>query len=143
MSIICKHKKSMIGTSYCYSLKNASADSQYVSLIERRDIGNQNSNTPKKCFLWNLKQFLISCWWCVKYAFSEIIFQGNTALGNVGIVNLHNICHWTYTLFRNERFMLHEMTRWNASKFAIFYTYIWKPKVAFSVFHFVLLYFFL
>ena len=42
-------------------------------------------------------------------------------------------------LFRNKRLMLDEMTRWNGSKFAIFYTCIRKPKVAFSVFYFVLL----
>ena len=40
-----------------------------------------------------------------------------------------------WSLFRNKRFMLDEMTQWNASKFAI---YIRKPKVAFSVFHLVL-----
>ena len=40
------------------------------------------------------------------------------------------------------RFMLDEMFQRNASKFAIFYVGIRKPKVAFSVFHFVLLYVF-
>ena len=39
--------------------------------------------------------------------------------------------------------MLDEMTRRNASKFAIFYTYILKPKVAFPIFHFVLQYLFI
>ena len=34
--------------------------------------------------------------------------------------------------------MLDEMTRQNTSKFAIFYIGIQKPKVAFSIFHFVL-----
>ena len=65
-----------------------------------------------------------------------------------------------HSLFRNKRFMLDEMTCRVASKFAIFYIYstlsqnyawfsegamvmvIRTPKVAFSVFHFVLNYFF-
>ena len=34
---------------------------------------------------------------------------------------------------------LDEMTQQNASKFAIFYIGMRKPKVAFSIFHFVLL----
>ena len=37
------------------------------------------------------------------------------------------------TLFRNERFMLDEMTRQNASKFAIFYIYE-NPKLPFPFF---------
>ena len=37
------------------------------------------------------------------------------------------------TLFRNKRFMLDEMTRWNASKFAIFYIYE-NPKLLFPFF---------
>ena len=38
------------------------------------------------------------------------------------------------TLFRNERFMLDEMTRQNASKFAIFYIYE-NPKLLFPFFN--------
>ena len=38
--------------------------------------------------------------------------------------------------------MLDEMTRQNASIFAIFHIGILKPKVAFSIFYFVVLYFF-
>ena len=47
-----------------------------------------------------------------------------------------------YTLFRNKRFMIDEMTQQNASKFAIGISYIRKPKVASSIFHFMLFYFF-
>ena len=43
-------------------------------------------------------------------------------------------------LIRNKKFLLDEMTQRNASKFALFYIYE-NPKF-FSIFHFVLLYFF-
>ena len=45
------------------------------------------------------------------------------------------------SLFRKNRFMLDEMFERNASKICPI-LYIREPKVAFSVFHFVLLYFF-
>ena len=45
------------------------------------------------------------------------------------------------TLFRNKRFVLNEMFKRNASKFAIFYDYK-KTHVVFFVFQFVQLYFF-
>ena len=44
--------------------------------------------------------------------------------------------------FRNKMFLLDEMTWQNTSKFAIFYIGIQKPKVAFSIFNFMQLYFF-
>ena len=50
------------------------------------------------------------------------------------IINRNNARCDTTTLFRNKRLMLDEMTRQNASKFAMFYV-IPKPKVAFSIFH--------
>ena len=51
--------------------------------------------------------------------------------------------HWfIYTLPRNKRFLLKFWSRQNASKFAIHILKIRRPKVAFSVFHFMLLYFF-
>ena len=41
---------------------------------------------------------------------------------------------FTNSLFRNKRFMLDEMSQWNASKFAIFYTYEnWKLLFLFFV----------
>ena len=46
------------------------------------------------------------------------------------------------TLFRNMWFMFDEMTKRNTSKFVIFNIGIQKSKVAFSVFHFKLPYFF-
>ena len=46
------------------------------------------------------------------------------------------------TLFRNKRFMLNLMLYRNASKFAIPILYIQKPKLAFTDFHFMRLYFF-
>ena len=45
------------------------------------------------------------------------------------------------TLLKNKKFMLDEMTQRTASKFAIFHIYE-NQNFAFSVFHFVLLYFF-
>ena len=45
-------------------------------------------------------------------------------------------------LLTNKRFLLKFLSWQNASKFAIFYVHIQKPKVVFSIFHFVLLYFF-
>ena len=88
----------MIGTCCCYSLKNV-WPVHNIYIIERRDIaGNQNSNTPKIFFFVKFKQaiLLITCWWCVKYAFSEIILQGNiTALGlleSYTYIGLQEIC---------------------------------------------------
>ena len=48
----------------------------------------------------------------------------------------------TITLLLMSGFVLDEKFQQNASKFAIFYLilYVRKPKVAFSIFHFVLLY---
>ena len=90
----------MIGTCCCYSLKNV-WPVHNIYIIERRDIaGNQNSNTPKIFFFVKFKQAILliisSCWWCVKYAFSEIILQGNiTALGlleSYTYIGLQEIC---------------------------------------------------
>ena len=52
------------------------------------------------------------------------------------------LIYFVFSLFRNKRFMLDEMTR-PAKRFKICHiSYLQKHKVAFSVFHFVLLYFF-
>ena len=48
----------------------------------------------------------------------------------------------TLPLLSISGFVLNEKFQRNTSKFAIFYIGIRKPKVAFSVFHFVLFYFF-
>lgn len=83
LSIICKHKKVWLVPAAAILWRMFGQFTIYI--IERRDIaGNQNSNTPKIFFFVKFKQaiLLITCWWCVKYAFSEIILQGNiTALG--------------------------------------------------------------
>ena len=53
----------------------------------------------------------------------------------------HDEKSFFYTHFRNKRFMLDEMTKRNASKFAIFLGY--ENPCFFFVFYFMLFYFFL
>ena len=59
------------------------------------------------------------------------------------LTTIYVILKWTRRApFRNTGFVLNEKFQQNASKFAVFYIGIRKPKVAFSVFHFMPLYIF-
>ena len=58
------------------------------------------------------------------------------------LLNYYACRYHISTLLPISEFALDEKFQRNASKFAIFYIGIRKPKVAFSVFHFVVLYIF-
>ena len=100
LSIICKHKKVWLVPATAILWRMFGQFTIYISSKDETLPAIKTQTRLKYFFFVKFKQAILliisSCWWCVKYAFSEIILQGNiTALGlleSYTYIGLQEIC---------------------------------------------------